>query len=807
MRNSAVFIASGLALAACSGAKKPGAPAVARVVVGPDSVFLPGVGQTRTLTATALDALGQPVDADITWNSSAPAQVSVDASGKVAAVAIGSAQVFAAAGAARSDPVLVVAAEPAPGALLVTDAQVSSVGDFIGLPAGELPDLGTQYEVRLTGVSSPPAPGTIVLAAEQAPVAGRVVSTRTEGSELVVLLEVASLPELMRNASIDWDIDLADYDWSAASATAPAATRSGRGPVRRGTGRELLGDSLPLEPFKPFDCSGSVTADLYNIDKTVTPSATAHLVFQTGVTDGQTSRDTRIELQGTYTINAQVKITLQAGIKGSLTCYVQQMRPINVGGWFSLILTPGVKAGIGLDLSAELLASVAELDLDGQAGVSYQQGITCPAGGGECAVVADWQPLVDVKPKLALNDNPALRLKVEGYLYGYVGLDALFGQGQVGDVEVLRAQIGPDQTSDLAFEDAQAQDETYASTDKLKWKGGLSAGAGIAKALKKLGASASAAAISKLQVPYSKDICQSPTGTFSADKQQVGVGQKVLLAMDLDPTTLEYFGFGYDVDSVQIWRRMQGGTTFEPLRAVSLYPAPSTGQSHFEGEWIPTAADVGTNTLAAFVTPKLLTELGHEIAPTTLKQVEVLCWPPHTATGLLPASGQTPRVLAAGAICEDAWNGSSSSTIGGVAPIDAQIKWVLDVQTTLPGSGVFHYYPTGTVSVGSWVDSQGCTVSYSPASYQITGPGDPQGTGELIVDYNPATPTYNGMGVTQWQSTITVACPDGSGGSGQYIAGGAWFAGDGTLNPDWLSFHGPYTSVPLAQTFTYAFSR
>src|SRR5262245_32552117 len=55
------------------------AAAVARVVVDPPSVFLPGVGQETTLSAQALDSQGNPVTANITWTSSAPDQVSVGA--------------------------------------------------------------------------------------------------------------------------------------------------------------------------------------------------------------------------------------------------------------------------------------------------------------------------------------------------------------------------------------------------------------------------------------------------------------------------------------------------------------------------------------------------------------------------------------------------------------------------------------------------------------------------------------------------------------------------------------------------------
>ena len=407
-----------------------------------------------------------------------------------------------------------------------------------------------------------------------------------------------------------------------------------------------------------------------------------------------------------------------------------------------------------------------------------------------------------------------MRLGLDGYLNGYVALDAVFGLGVVGDVELLRAKIGPDQTSDLAFEDTQAQDESYASSHKLKWKGGLIAAAGIAKILKRTGSTAGAAAVSKLQLPYTKDICRSPAGSFSVDKQRVAVGQKVLVSLDLDPATLKYVGFDYDVDTVEVWRQAPGATTYQPERTISLFPMPSVGQQHFEGEWIPKAEDVGTNTLAAFVQPKLLPELGLELSASTLKQVEVVCWPSQLSiSGSSISAAKAPRLLASASTCEDAWSGNGSSLIAGTVPIDAQVKWVVDTSQTVDGTGVVAYYPTGTVGVHSWVNSQGCTVSYSPSAYTLgtrSNPGipDPAGDGTLVVDFNQVPATYSGSGLTQWTSTMTTACPDGSGGSvAGMITGGLWFNGVGDVSADGLTIQGPYTSPYLAQTFDYVFSR
>lgn len=799
------FVAGLLSLA-CSGgggggsSAPPPPPEPAAVTIAPAAALLAGVGQARTLSASVLDLNGVPISSAVTWSSSAPDQVSVDANGKVTGLQIGSAKIFAQAGTVRSDPVMVMVADPAPGALLLADAQVIAVGPFVGVAAGDLPDVGTQYEVQVRGVSPAPAPGTIVLATEASPVAGRVVSTRVDAGVLVLVLEVVALPDLMRNATIDWAIDLGEYDWSRAA-------RASRGRVRLDSGSGEA--DIPFQPFKEFDCGSSFDTSILHVDKTITPTGRAVVFVGAVVVNGVATGEQRVELQVTYGLDALVKIAIQGDIQWSGSCTVQELKPINVFGWFSLIATIGVKFGAELDVNVDLLATVAELDLDGTATMSFSEAVSCPPEG-DCVTVADPpSPDVQVKPTFKVNENPALRVKLEGYLFGFVSLDGLLGQGEVADVELLKAQFGPDQTSDLAFEDSQAKDTSYASSDQLKLKGSLQVGGGIAKVLKKLGAKAAAATISTLKVPFGKDVSKSPAGTLAADKTQVGLGDKVKLTVDLDPSRLEYFGFGYNVQEVQLWRRKPNAGDFQVDRTVSFFPLPGTGQTHFEAEWKPTADDVGTNTVVAMVVTKFQDLVALEIGADTQKDIAVLCFPPHTAaaTGRIPAV-ELAALAASSATCEDVWTGSSSTLVGNAYPIDASVTWHVDPSTII-GSGLFYYYPLGTVTQHPWTDAQGCRYTYSPGSYQISQPHDPQGSGTLTVDYatDPNNPAYGGIAVTEWQATVTRTCPDGSSTSGVSIAGGAWFQGQGTLAPDWLSFSGPYTSTNLGQTFTYQFTR
>ncbi|MGE3617900.1 MAG: Ig-like domain-containing protein, partial [Gemmatimonadales bacterium] len=139
---------------------EPATALPARVEIDRSALLLPGIGQSTRLTARAFDAQGAPTAATITWTSSAPADVSVDPTGLVTAVRIGSAEIYATAEGVRSPATIAYVAEPATGALLVSDAQVVSVGPPLDLAPDATPTVGTEYEVRLRNLPTAPAAGT-----------------------------------------------------------------------------------------------------------------------------------------------------------------------------------------------------------------------------------------------------------------------------------------------------------------------------------------------------------------------------------------------------------------------------------------------------------------------------------------------------------------------------------------------------------------------------------------------------------------------------------------------------------------------
>src|SRR6186713_2771649 len=154
-------------LAGCGGGgtaeTAPAAPpnAVASVEVRESSILLTGPGQSRKLTVDL-------VDADGVVHNVTP---------------LGSAVVFAEAGGFRSKPVFVASVELHPGTMLVRDVEVVRVDPPLTAGADDYPGIGTRYDVWLS-VPAAPAIGQIVLAAETAAVAGRVVETAPDAGSL-----------------------------------------------------------------------------------------------------------------------------------------------------------------------------------------------------------------------------------------------------------------------------------------------------------------------------------------------------------------------------------------------------------------------------------------------------------------------------------------------------------------------------------------------------------------------------------------------------------------------------------------------
>ena len=737
-------------------------PLIVRVDVAPGSLLLTAPGQTHTLTAKAFDAQGTEVATAFTWTSSRPAEVTVDAAGRVSAAALGSAQVTASAGGVSSAAATVLVAEPAPGALLVADAQVVSVGPVTFTPA-DGPGPGLQYEVRLRGISPAPAAGTIVLASESAQVAGKVVSTRDESGTLVATLELRPMYEVLRRYHIDWNLEVAPYAPEELQLrTAPPGVPEVQDGRSGALSRRSPADRL-LRPFTAVDCDGSVEGSLFKKSVTLTPNSSLDWQVQEFRDDPDRPPSyVKHALVGALSLTGSIELGLNAEITVSGTCRAQ-LPPIRIAafGAASVLVMPAIRVGVGVDLSGALHVAKGAVGISGTVGLQASIGWECggPAGAG-CRGIHDLSEIKDVKPKFEVPSIHQMKVKLDAQLYAFVGLDLAVLGGLGGYFGVAEAKLGPKQSGTFGFEDDQAHEPDRSSYD-LSISGSIGPGPGLSAAIKKVIDDDTVSVNLNQDIPPRK-LSESPKGTLTVDKERTGINEQVKFTVNIAPETANYLGIGYNVVAIQIWRRPPGEDTFEHMEELDIFPSASA-QTQFEKTWKPKAEHVGKNEFAAFVHTEvhdtgLLPLL--EVADDSRKQVDVqaIC-----SSGLRSLPGMPGLVVEQqGGDCTVA--GTLRHVVRTEAPgTDTTSTGQASVHFTQdPASGggttiVFH--PEGTCSLVLTGTAGGCT--YDATSTFCAIDTDRSGLA-VVIDSTTDPPTYRYNALVGANVTLheTIICPE-----------------------------------------------
>jgi len=195
-------------LSACGGSNNaPVAPVpplvvtVTSVSVTPRSTLLARQDDNHQLSVELFDADGATVDKPVTWTSSDTNIVTADAEGLLTSMGtVGSATVTAEVDGVESEPVLVFVVLPVINSQFINDDQVVGEPEQVDPESSYAP--GVQYRVTLTGMDTPDI-GTIILAREEIPIAGRVVAVEPDGDNIIVTLEVLPINELFTSLKID----------------------------------------------------------------------------------------------------------------------------------------------------------------------------------------------------------------------------------------------------------------------------------------------------------------------------------------------------------------------------------------------------------------------------------------------------------------------------------------------------------------------------------------------------------------------------------------------------------------------------
>ncbi len=768
--------------------------AVARgsVVIDKPSVFLSAIGQPARLTAQILDAQGVAAPGPVTWTSSAPSQVSVDAAGQVVALAIGSAQIFAEAGGVRSAPTLAIVAQPVPGALLVTDAQVVSVGPPLGLAAGASPRVGTEYEVTLQGVAAP-APGTMVMAAETALIAGRVVSTRQEAAGLVVRLALAPLYQLFSAYDIRLNIELSAFAFEPlpdrpGMTTLGAASREGRSRPLAGTARRL--DAF--DPFKTFECDRSVKPQLNSAPIQLSLENNLKLILE------DRPGYSKHALEGSAAIVGSAGLKLKAGFKASGRCDAQGQIKIPIGGWFSVLAMPAVRFGLGAELEGEVVLVQAELGVEGKVGFSPVLGWECGGATPACRGLDDVTLVNEFKTKSRIPTDKDPEANVSAQFYVIAGLDASFFLGAL-NAGIVEARIGPKQSFYMAFEDDQAARPDYASTYDLKLEGVVEPGEALQKAIEMVIGDDSTTV--KFKAEFSSDLSESPKGTLVASVPKLRPNEAVNFTVEFDAKTVNYFLLGENVVGVDLYRKRDDESDFTLWKSMALI---ASGTPVYQYRWVPTTSDAGKYEFAAFARTKIdVVDL--EVAKNSIQEVEVSCFaagaPLANAPGRAHTLATTTRDAQAvppGPSCVDSWAGTASviARTPGAPPTDnststSSVIWKI---ASTSQNGTTTYTPqSGSFTLAFNFPSTGCTYALAPNTFVIdSNPAIQQS--RLTISLIPfAPPSYAVTGRQFVNFTSTASCPGKPDVVSEFV----------NYVVDYASGTGPFTEGQTRLTGTY----
>lgn len=768
------------------------APVPSVTIVEPGA-FLTGAGQFADLSAQVLDEQGLPLPAAVTWISSDPDQVEVDAQGRVTALAIGSALIYAEAEGVRSAPVFVFVAEPQPGALLVADAQVAAIGPPLGLPEGEPPGVGTQYEVWLSGLAAPPAAGTVVLAAETAQVAGKVVATRDDGGLTALTLELVPLYELLARYHFDWSVPLAEFPLEPLG-PAPA-------PGELGLATE------PIEPFRAVACEGKVEAALAKQDVSLSVLNGMNLDIQDFRDDPTLPPGfSRHALTGSFTLEGKAGFEFKPGVEFTGSCVAQANVKLRTFALLSLFVAPAIRLGVGVELEGKLEVAKGALSITGKLGTEQTLGWECggPAGPA-CRSLDDFRLISEYTPKVEVPRADQMHVELSGHFFALLGLD--FAVTGLGQAQIVEAKYGPKQSGDFGLEPDQATNEGYASSYELQLEGSVEPGKGLKAAIKKLIDDDGVGVTFKGKLP-TVEISKSPRGTFTADRARVGLGEEVEFGVDLEPATTSYFALGYNVVRVELWRKRESENEFTRFEAFDF---TQSNQSRFTRRWKPGPEDLGKTRFAAFVATQLPVP-SLEVNPDSVREVDVRCF--SSGTQLSPPVAAAPpkkqkkrrakakRSVAtpllaplATNVCADVWRGSASHLLPGIQSSDASITWNRD-PTAVGDPGQVFYVASGTVTFHYLVwEGLGCTVT--PTSLPLGR--DTGDVNSLVVDYAFTPPKFAGHG--QMTRTVTISCPDAD--PFEASATIPWFDGAGDVSEDGLRIEGSVSTPVGGSSFVF----
>lgn len=615
-----------LFLSSCSTKTTPPTVTVARIEISPSTVLLTQKGENFQFSVQAFDESGSPLDVPLVWQSSST-EISVDSTGLVTtSVAVGSSLITVTAEGVTSKPATVIAAEPASPALLVEDSQV--VGLPVAVDQNSPIEVGFQFTVILTGVA-PPSPGMLVLAKEDAPIAGRVIKTELSGSNVIVTLEALPINELFQNLKLSQSYTIGIEDVIIDDKSTTRVIEESDGSMRFEYKKSSLNNVFEVlqEPAQsnnsfsigPFKCKSTVLPKL-SLKGQPTLTIDPGVDFDSDLLiEGGELKRLLVKFEGSLTAGPKLAASLTAALKAKVTCRWELTKiRIPATGVLSAVIGTSMPIGIGFDLEGALEFAQVQFSIDLSLKAVLTVGFEYTNTSG-LKSLNDFQSECKCGPKLEFPESPLEDIRVKGsfYMYFWSGFDLevlpILQVLGIDDIKthVIDVNIGPRFDLSLALVTAQANDANYASNFGLRLYGKAGLSDEVKKALKWFGGS-----IEAIPLEYILDIplFSSPKGTLSANTLDVLPGIPVQFKVLFDKNTVNFFRVTspisgeYSVEEVRIYKINQGTVLTDDELIATIKPT-TQGQIEFMTSWLPKEDDIGLNTFAAYVMTKDFTYL------------------------------------------------------------------------------------------------------------------------------------------------------------------------------------------------------
>jgi hypothetical protein len=677
----------------------PAQPKVARVEITGGTGLFTSIGQTSTFKAVAYDEQNKVMDSSFTWTSSNPSEISISVSGEARAeVELGSSTVTAQADGVKSVPVMLVAAKPSDGAVVLSDSQI--LGNTQVLSQNPDNPFDSSLKVKLSGVSNL-APGSLFLSSGSKALAGKVISSTPVADGLEVTFAPATIQEVFKNLKLGIKTDAKQLTLDFSKTTKPRKIE------RRSDGsfqleydvKDLaIRGSQTRKEFKlgPFECEITGKADLSSgssVSVNVDPQV--NVTLDGNVKDGAVS-DMVFKVEGKLTGSLFGGFKFSSSVEGSFACraIVFYLR-FPAFGPISFLVMPIIPVGLGVEVKAKITGPNAEIGVEGKASATFAQGFSYENGAFKS--LSTFTIEKSLVPKMKFPKIEDLKLDASAWVHVYSGLWA--GICVVLQAEVVDALLGIEAAASFAFEKPQATDTGYASNYDIKFKGEIKPGKHLQNFIEKVFGKGGL----NVSLSFAEKLKESPTGTAKADKTQASAGEKVKFTTDLDPANLEFPLIGYNVSEVQIFRIRNDG----PAELMSTQVA-SEGMRNFEWQWTPTKADVGVNDFYVYINTKgVLDGFPLEINKNTKMRVIVAGDSLVTVsiTGSKTETYQAPATGSANTNVTANWRFDPTDKAPSI-----QVPGVILGQP-VPGTGIYYLKPSLTGSVthkGSYSSKEDC---------------------------------------------------------------------------------------------------